>query len=278
MFKLLRMLLGLTTEPDCPCKKDTDMDVKTEQPPYTTSTGTVRFVTNEMISMSKDNQEFLADFSPDRYAQMGVNPADVNVVGTPRRRRRSKKSNATQEQTIKVAVTPKSVLGELERRPTMNDLNGLLDKIDMLEVKLTLVQQYQAQQELRELIELLKNRLRYTELDVAGVPFSQFFSQFDSTDDQKIKALCDKHDLVKKEADIFVPELPNDAVKIMAAYTTKVKELTGRKPRYYVIATASDFKQAYGKRDPILIVQSPFGFYYYILGAWDTEMLYLPEL
>jgi len=32
------------------------------------------------------------------------------------------------------------------------------------------------------------------------------------------------------------------------------------------------------KRDPILLAQSPFGFYYNILGAWEKEMVYLPEL
>ena len=39
-----------------------------------------------------------------------------------------------------------------------------------------------------------------------------------------------------------------------------------------------DFEKQYERRDPILLAQSPFGFYYHILGAWDTEMLYLPEL
>ena len=38
------------------------------------------------------------------------------------------------------------------------------------------------------------------------------------------------------------------------------------------------FRKAYEKRDPILLAQSPFGFYWQILGAWDKEMLLLGEL
>jgi hypothetical protein len=45
-----------------------------------------------------------------------------------------------------------------------------------------------------------------------------------------------------------------------------------------VIAEPDKFRKAYEKRDPILLVQSPFGFYWQILGAWDKEMMLLSEL
>jgi uncharacterized lipoprotein len=47
---------------------------------------------------------------------------------------------------------------------------------------------------------------------------------------------------------------------------------------FYVIAEEKSFKSAAEKRDPILLVQSPFGFYWQILGAWDKEMILLSEL
>ena len=50
------------------------------------------------------------------------------------------------------------------------------------------------------------------------------------------------------------------------------------RPIFYVIATEDKFRKAYEKRDPILLVQSPFGFYWQILGAWDKEMILLSEL
>ncbi len=81
-----------------------------------------------------------------------------------------------------------------------------------------------------------------------------------------------------KTSDIFVPEFPDDAIKIMKSYTDKMALICNKKPVFYVIAEEKDFQKKYEKRDPILLVQSPFGFYWQILGAWDKEMLLLSEL
>jgi hypothetical protein len=282
MFAKIREAFRLFTgAPEDRSKVDDGPDV----PPITTTTSAAAhiYLNTQVANMAVDPTPFMADFSPDRW---GMQSETMEVTGgqqlatKPARgsKRKTKKKTTPAKPPIKVVVTPKSVLGELEHRPTMIALNGLPDKIAMLEAKLPFITQNFARDEVQSLIDLLKNRLRYNELDKSGLPFSQFFSQFDSTDDLKVKALCEKHVLVKKSADIFIPELPDEAVKIMVAYGAKVEELTSLKPRYFVIASKEDFKDAYGKRDPILLVQSPFGFYYYILGAWDTEMLYLPEL
>jgi hypothetical protein len=263
------------------------IDAGQQDAPPTTVTTTAAghiYLNPQVANIASDPTPFMADFSPDRWGMQGETIAiggGTQLASKPIRgtKRKTKKGKSTPvKPLIKVEITPKSVLGELECRPTMMALDGLSFKIAMLELKLPFITQNFAREEVQSLIDLLKNRLRYNELDKSGLPFSQFFSQFDSTDDQKIKALCDKHDLVKKSADIFIPELPDEAVQIMVAYGAKVEELTALKPRYFVIASKEDFKDAYKKRDPILLVQSPFGFYYYILGAWDTEMLYLPEL
>ena len=81
-----------------------------------------------------------------------------------------------------------------------------------------------------------------------------------------------------KSSDIFIPEFPDDAIKLMKEYTENMLLICKKKPIFYVIAEPDKFKEAYAKRDPILLVQSPFGFYWQILGAWDKEMLLLSEL
>ena len=117
----------------------------------------------------------------------------------------------------------------------------------------------------------MENRKKYSEHRL-------FFESFTNTTEDKIKALTTKHDLVMETADIFIPEFPDEAVSIMVNYTKEVEKITDKKLVFYVIAEKEDFKQADDKRDPILLVQSPFGFYYQILGAWDKEMLILHEL
>lgn len=175
------------------------------------------------------------------------------------------------KEAIRVYVTPKSVVGELEGKPKLLDLEGIDEKIAVITDKKDLVVQYHARNELEALIKCLENRKQYKEKGA-------FFSQFDTTTMEKVEAVTKKHKLVMRGVDIFIPEFPKDAVAVMKEYTKHYEEITGKKPRFNVIATEEDFRDKDGKRDPILLAQSPFGFYFDILGAWDKEMILLSEL
>lgn len=171
----------------------------------------------------------------------------------------------------KIKVKPIDVLNELETIPTPFTLTLLEEKIEILKDKSKLIVQNYAKREVNALIERLENRKKYKE-------FKTFFEGFQNTNDEKIDALLKKYSFVMKTSDIFIPEFPDIAIKSMMAYTEKMKELCDKKPVFYVIATDDCFKKAYEKRDPILLVQSPFGFYWQIIGAWDQEMILLSEL
>jgi hypothetical protein len=180
--------------------------------------------------------------------------------------------------TIRVSVKPIDVLDELERVPTNWSLEGLDEKIQILKDKEKLIVQQHAKREVVGLLQCLENRKKYNTVTKSGKTFREYFSMFDTTTDEKIQILLSKYNFRRDLADIFIPEFPKDAIQAMTEYTNVVDELCQKKPLFYVIATQEDFKQSYNKRDPILLALSPFGFYYCILGAWDKEMMYLPEL
>ena len=171
----------------------------------------------------------------------------------------------------KISVKPKDVLNELETIPTPWTLSNLDDKIEVLKYKADLITQHYSKREVEGLIERLENRKKWD-------GFKNFFQEFQNTTDEKIDGLLEKYDLVMKTSDLFIPEFPDDAIAVMKKYTTNMKKLCKKKPIFYVIAEPDKFKKAYEKRDPILLVQSPFGFYWQILGAWDKEMILLSEL
>jgi hypothetical protein len=171
----------------------------------------------------------------------------------------------------KIQVTPKSVLSELETVPNPISLSGIADKIQILKAKRDMIRQHYSRREVEGLIERLQNRFKYAE-------HRKFFDTFPNTTDEKIEALITKHNLVHKTADLFIPEFPVQAVELMQAYEKECLAVSGKKPVFYVIATDDSFRKAYERRDPILLVQSPFGFYWQILGAWDEEMILLSEL
>ncbi|MCK9544686.1 MAG: hypothetical protein M0R03_21930 [Novosphingobium sp.] len=172
-------------------------------------------------------------------------------------------------QSQKITKKPIEVLEELSQPPRILDFANLDDKIWLLKEKSELLRSNNwSKKQTEGLISCLENRKK----------FDPYFSQFSITTLEDIEILTGKYDLVMKEADLFIPEFPKEAIKIMKEYSAKVKEITGKKAIYYVIATEKDFKEADKKRDPILLAQSIFGFYYDILGAWDREMVLLSEL
>jgi len=185
--------------------------------------------------------------------------------------RKANKKARQEAESKKLVVKPKDVLVELETIPTPFSLNGLDEKISILKDKENLITQYYAKREVSALIKRLENRKKYLESKA-------FFDNYQNTTDEKIDKLLSGYKLVMKTSDIFIPDFPNDAIETMTAYTQKCEELFGQKPVFYVIAEESKFRKSYEKRDPILLVQSPFGFFWQILGAWDEEMILLGEL
>jgi hypothetical protein len=171
----------------------------------------------------------------------------------------------------KLFIKPIDVLKELETVPNPFSLSNIDGKIEMLKMKEKLITQKYAKREVTALIQRLENRKKYDS-------FKEFFSQFQNTTDEKIDVILGKYKLVMKTSDIFIPEFPDEAIHVMQKYTEEMEKVCEKKPVFYVIAEEEKFHKSYEKRDPILLVQSPFGFYWQILGAWDKEMLLLSEL
>lgn len=167
---------------------------------------------------------------------------------------------------------PIEVFGELERVPTKIDLEKLDDKILVLNMKRKfIVNNVYAKKEMIDMVLRLENRRKYNE-------YKSFYEKFDTTTTEKVNALIGKYKLVLRTSDLFVSNFPDEAIKIMDEFIETTKKLCGKNPIFYVIAEEENFKEQYKKKDPILLAQSPFGIYWYILGAWDKEMMLLEEL
>lgn len=180
-------------------------------------------------------------------------------------------SDESHEPKQKINIKPIDVLSELETVPTPFNLEMLDEKISVLKDKIEVIKQEYTKREVNALLERLENRKKYSE-------HKTFFDNYQNTTDKNIDKLLEKYNLVLNTSDIFIPEFPTEAITIMKEYTEIVGKISGKKPVFYVIAPADMFVKTYEKRDPILLVQSPFGFYWQILGAWDKEMLILNEL
>ena len=169
---------------------------------------------------------------------------------------------------------PIEVFKELGTVPTKVELENLDDKILVLNMKKEFIRNNNyAKKEVIDMVTRLENRKKYNE-------HKEFFDRFDTTTTEKINDLVNKYEeMVLRSSDLFIPTFPNEAIKIMKEYSDTVKKMCGKKPIFYVIAEADKFKEENDRNDPILLVQSPFGIYWQILGAWgDKDIVLMREL
>jgi hypothetical protein len=126
--------------------------------------------------------------------------------------------------------------------------------------------------ELKSMVERLNNRKKFAKTQ-------KVFGEYAYTTTDAIRqVLADNKHLEAQRAERSIPDLPQEAVKAITEYTKATQDLCGKKPVFYLIKERQEEEAVQRKRDPILLAQSPFGFVWQILGAWDKEVVLLEEL
>lgn len=126
--------------------------------------------------------------------------------------------------------------------------------------------------ELESMRERLVNRKKYGQFE------SEFSKYAYTTTDAVRQVLADNKHLEAQRAERTIPDLPEEAIEAITHYTEQTQKLCGKKPIFYLIKERVEESEVQRKRDPILLAQSPFGFVWQILGAWDKEVVLLDEL
>jgi hypothetical protein len=227
-----------------------------------------------------NNPEF-SEFNANTYITWGTSlTASIGGTGGMVMPQGVKKEDIKKPKSKK-DITPK----ELHQLGVLNQLDMAIncdedyikENVKTLKSKLNLIHGKEGaakygRQELESLIERIENRRRYVE-------FEDRIAEYPHTSSEAIGGILKKEEHLRcKLADEFIPDFPKDAIEAMEDYTDLCIELCGKKPVFYVIADKKDFGVIDKKRDPILLAQSPFGFVWQILGAWDEEMIFLGDL
>jgi len=127
-------------------------------------------------------------------------------------------------------------------------------------------------QEMQSMSLRLENRRQYKE-------FEEGFNIWPYTTNEAIAAVIKAHTHLEAEnCAAMIPDLPKDAINQITAYNKLTEKLCGRRTNFYLIKEKAKKSDVERRRDPILLAQSPFGFFWQILGAWDEEVKFLEEL
>lgn len=174
---------------------------------------------------------------------------------------------ATLKEKLELFAKPRKVRrGVLRNRP--NNSDDMAIDVDSGAVKY-------GRQEVESMIQRLTNRKKLATQDM----LRKTVNRWPHTTNDAIRAVLSAHKhLEAVSMRPMLPDLPSEAVKAMMAYKNMTLGLCGAEPVFYLIRERSKAADVARKRDPILLAQSPFGFFWQILGAWDKEVVLLEEL
>lgn len=133
-------------------------------------------------------------------------------------------------------------------------------------------QESYGRQEIESMVERLSNRRKFPSAE-------KEFAEWPYTTSHAIADLLKKHGhLEAVNFTTMLSELPKDAVTQATKYNDLIRVICGKTGVFYLIRPTAARKEVEKRRDPILLAQSPFGFFWQILGAWDDEVKFLEEL
>ena len=95
------------------------------------------------------------------------------------------------------------------------------------------------------------------------------------TNKDLIDKLCDKYKVRMVGISMYYRNIPKEGVDEIEKFGLALSKINSRDPQFKLII---DEKGKETRKDPILLAQSPFGNWFYILGAWDKEVEIVDDL
>lgn len=96
------------------------------------------------------------------------------------------------------------------------------------------------------------------------------------TNQDKINELLSKYKLMQVSLSGYARNIPNEALDEIEKFASAFEKVVDEgQPHMELIC---DFGGPEQKKDPILLAKSPFGNWWYVLGAWDKEVEYVDDL
>lgn len=169
----------------------------------------------------------------------------------------------------RIAKKPLEVFEEILSEGPQIDLSNLDEKIAMVKERGDLLKRHLGREAIDE-----KLALGYLQARKKLVNNKKEFTWLITTD-EKVKALCEKYQLRVVGFSGYCKNVPTEGLKEMENYIKAWEKVRYDEPEFSLIIDDGGEEE---KKDPILLVTSPFGRWYYVLGAWDKEILYVDDI
>lgn len=211
------------------------------------------------MKLKKIINKYILKRKPERFISLNSNNFATNFVITG--------DNVTKDERLE--KEPIEILHELEcniRKLSTSELNK---KIELIKERIDLLEDMNYNTDsTKRVLDMLRAYKKYPS-------YAKLFC-WKTTTDLKIQELLKRYKLKHDTIERYVDALPERAITEILQFKEALKKVSRKNPEFSLIAPESYFKKK--SKDPILLAQSPFGNYYYILCAWDNEISIVDEL
>lgn len=151
----------------------------------------------------------------------------------------------------------------ISEKPKIN-LNNLDGQIKLVKERMKVLTQHTRNVDLKHekiAIGFLKARKKY-------LKYKDLF-KWAITNKDMIDKLCKKYKVRKANFNSYYRNIPKEGVDEIKKFGEAFQKVSNNDPVFELIIDDGGKEE---RKDPILLATSPFGNWYYILGAWDREV------
>lgn len=179
-------------------------------------------------------------------------------------------SNNSKKEDIRELKKPVEIFEEIISTSLEIDLTDLDNKIKSVKERIKILKTHLRNdnfvQEESALV-YLKARKKY-------MKYKDLF-KWATTNEELINKLCKKYKVRLVGIENYYRNVPKEGVDEIKKYGDAFNKVCDMNPEFKLIIDDGGKEQ---RKDPILLVSSPFGNWYYVLGAWDKEVEIIDKL
>jgi len=173
-------------------------------------------------------------------------------------------SSSSDSKDKRKVAKPVDVFEEIISEKPKIDLHNLDKQIKIVKERKKVLQSH-----------LRKNNFEHEEMAISYLRARKKYTKYKDwfkwpvTTNDLIKKLCNKYKVRMVGIDSYYRNVPKEGVMEIERFGEAVRCVTNYNPQFKLIIDDGGKEE---RKDPILLGASPFGNWYYVLGAWDSEV------
>jgi hypothetical protein len=190
----------------------------------------------------------------------------ISVPGTPPQSQDNVKTDSFSDKRI--TKKPVEVVGEIVKEEPVIMLDGIDQQIKIVQKRIRILEEQNCNvRDEKEALGYLKARSKYKS--------NKKYFKWAITNQEMVDKLQKKYKVQLVSFAAYVKCVPNEALDELEKFMKAYRKVGKEDPELKLI---TDYQGPEHRRDPILLARSPFGRWWYVLGAWDKEVEIVDDL